>query len=363
MEQCFNIMEFKIFKKDTDIRQQRNLFKECFPENANTSVESESHYLWKFHSFPSNQSSYEFGAFSDGELIGYYAAIPYKYVINKKNINVGMVCDVMTGVKARGKGVFTQIGIYSTNQLKENGLAFSIGYPIRPEVIPGHLKAGWEKMFSLPLYIKFLDFSSILKTKKIGFLAPAANVFLKTYNGILSIINRENTYDVKMYSSHSIDEIIDFDEFFINWIEEQPIALNKNIEFLKWRLGAPDKQYNIIVARKDKKIVGYAIVSYVIKENVPSIAILDISSLNGYKGIAKAIFKKIDVLAKQKKAEAIMIMASQHLCKKHDLRKNGFLKSPFKFILIIKNLSNEFSNKFLKNKKNWHLTWIDSDDL
>jgi len=31
--------------------------------------------------------------------------------------------------------------------------------------------------------------------------------------------------------------------------------------------------------------------------------------------------------------------------------------------MIIQNLSNEFPNLFLKNEKNWHLTWIDSDSL
>jgi hypothetical protein len=158
----------KYFDKDLELESQRNLFKECFPENDGTLVEESEHYLWKFHSFPAQPTSYEYGAYMENDLVGYYAAIPYEYKINNATIKVGMVCDVMTGVKARGKGVFTKMGIYSTAEMKNEGLEFTIGYPIRPEVIPGHIKAGWEKLFPLPLYMNFLSSKSLLKDKSIN---------------------------------------------------------------------------------------------------------------------------------------------------------------------------------------------------
>jgi hypothetical protein len=56
-------------------------------------------------------------------------------------------------------------------------------------------------------------------------------------------------------------------------------------------------------------------------------------------------------------------MASNSTFKKHHMRKSGFIKSPYQFSFILKNLSKEYSNSFLKNEKNWHLMWIDSDNL
>ena len=149
-------LSFDKFNAQIDLEKQRELFKECFPENDGTSIETDEHYLWKFHSHPSSPNSYEYIAKIDDNIAGYYAALPYEYIIKGNNYSVGMVCDVMTGIKARGKGVFTKLGLYSTEMLKNEGLAFTTGYPIRPEVIPGHIKAGWDKVFNLPLYISFL---------------------------------------------------------------------------------------------------------------------------------------------------------------------------------------------------------------
>ena len=72
-------LKFEKFNFENDINDQRTLFKECFPENDGTSIETLEHYFWKFHSFPFSPSSYEYVAKSDKEIIGYYAALPYQY--------------------------------------------------------------------------------------------------------------------------------------------------------------------------------------------------------------------------------------------------------------------------------------------
>ena len=123
------------------------------------------------------------------------------------------------------------------------------------------------------------------------------------------------------------------------------------------------KKYEIAIARKCNKIIGYAIFCDVVKENVPSIAILDISCLKKYNNLSNAIIAKIKDYAIENHAEIIMIMATKHVSKFHGLIKNGFFRSPYKFYLIIKNLGNSYLNSFLNNEKNWHLTWIDSDNF
>ena len=78
-----------------------------------------------------------------------------------------MVCDVMIGTAARGKGVFTNLGKYSINQLRLEAVDFTTGNPIRSEVIPGHKKVGWESPFELPMYGKFISFNSFLNSTKL----------------------------------------------------------------------------------------------------------------------------------------------------------------------------------------------------
>ncbi len=345
------------------MHEQRSLFKECFPENVDTSVEEIKHYLWKFHSYPSQPKSYEYSASLDDEIVGYYAALPYSYYIKGIHFNVGMVCDVMTGLKARNKGIFTKLGIYATAELKNEGIHFTTGFPIRQEVIPGHLKAGWQKMFPLPLYINFLSSKGLLCKKKIKFLVPIIDLFFKVYSLFFSVLQKSKDYDISFHSSLDLDRFKDLDIFFDTWISEQDIALAKNLKFLKWRLSAPEKEYKIVIAKKNNLIVGYAVFCNVVKNNVPSIAILDISCLKNHRKLSSTIISFIQDYANLHKYEAILIMANKKFSNYHGLVYSGFLRSPFKFWFIIKILNYNLSFFNLFDQKQWHLTWIDSDDL
>jgi hypothetical protein len=356
-------MELKPFNPEGELDKQRRLFIECFPEREGQAVTTVEHYRWKFHSIPSKPSSYEYGAYEGDDLIGYYAAIPYLYVTGQQKLTAGMVCDVMTSVRARGKGVFTKLGKYSTDELKQSGVDFSIGYPIRLEVIPGHMKAGWEKMFPLPLYIKFFKLDSFLKQRNLGWLTPIANFGLWILNLPSLARSQGSKFTVSSYDSTDLESIDGLDRFFDVWIGQQEIALNKTTEFLKWRLSAPEKCYQIHVARWVNDIICYAITCNTDKEGVPCVAILDWSCLYGFEDGTNAILESIVSQAKRENREAILLMFSKHSAKRFRIAWKGFLKSPYKFWLIIKYLSDKVPTDCLINEKNWHLGWIDSDDL
>lgn len=361
-------IQLEKFSYPKDLAEQRKLFIECFPENIGTIVETEEHYKWKFKSFPTKdkEKAYEYVARLNGEMIGYYAAIPYQYYIQDKTVYAAMVCDVMTGVKARGKGVFTKLGLYSTNQFKKEGLFFSTGYPIRPEVIPGHKKAGWVFPFQIPMYGKFLKFNAFLKTRKKSFLTPFANLGITIYNDFLKLFSgSSNEILVERYDSSQVDSIAGISEFTNKWRNENPIALNKNTHFLKWRLGAPDKNYEIIVLRSktNKNVLAYSIARELQKEDVPCYGVLDFSFINESKKHSKQLLTEIEKSARQNKAELILMMMMRYKAKSYRLKSAGFMKTPFPFSFIINQFEDTLDAEFLKNEKNWNLMWIDSDDL
>ena len=357
-------LQFEPFNYPKELTQQRELFIECFPENIGTPVETERHYKWKFKSFPSKTSSYEYVAKIEDELVGYYASIPYPYIVNGKTVNAAMVCDVMTGLKARGKGVFTKLGVYSTDQFKSEGLAFSTGYPIRPEVIPGHKKAGWDFPFQIPMYGRFIKMNSFLKTRKRSFLIPFANLTIWLYNSYFSILRPNGSvYNFEIISSNELGEYIELNEFFEKWRKDHKIVLNKNLDFLKWRLTAPEKEYKIIIIKKDSNIIGYTILRPVEKENVPCLGILDFALLKEYKHASFVLMKKVIREAKEMKVELILMMMLEHQARELKIKRNGFLNTPYPFSFIIKQFDNSIDSNMLKDQNNWSLMWIDSDDL
>jgi hypothetical protein len=359
-------IHFRKFDFKSELAAQRALFLECFPEHSESSILSNEHYLWKFQSKQEQINSAEYVALNDqNDLLGYYAAIPYEYNVNKRTAKAAMVCDVMTGVNARGKGVFTKLGIYSTDAFKQLDFDFSTGYPIRKEVIPGHIKAGWSINHELPLYGRFIKFDSFFKNKKLGFSTPIINLFYLLCTNLFEFIFRFRSKEVQIenYSSIQIDDIVGLDEFYEKWSSQLTISLKKNRSFLKWRLGAPQKKYHIIIAKKDTSIIGILVAAEIIREGIPCIAILDLTVLEDNYPVANILINQILQIGKYNGAELLLIMLGKKWYAKYRLFANSFLKTPFKFYFIVKKLNDRFPREILDNENNWHLTWIDSDDL
>lgn len=357
-------ISFRTFYYKKDIYMQRYLFKECFPETKGTIQGSEEFYNWFLHSFPAEKKSYEYGAYFEDQLVGYYSAVPYKYLYDKQELKAGLVSGVMTASNMRGKGIFSKLGKYSTDQLKDEGLDFSTGYPIRTEVIPGHLKVGWEIYFDLPIFIKFLKFNSVLAQKNLKILKPLLHCLNWLYQTLLQIFQKRKVdLNVEMYDSFERIDINKYKAFKKKWENESEIVLNKSPEFIKWRTGAPESEYTFMTLMHKEEIIGLAITRITTLEDISNLVILDLIVLKDHiKGI-DFLFYQINKIALEKKVEAISLMISKYWAKNYRLQLNGFIRSPYKFQLIIKRFSNKVSEKIMKVEKNWHLMWIDTDNL
>lgn len=345
----------------SDTVERMRLFHAAFPEVQNQSTGSIDHYHWKFRTFPHSPNSYEYCGSYDQGLASYYAALPFRYLIAGSPATAGMVCDVMTHPQFQGKGLFTQIGRYATNQLQNHGLDFTTGYPIRKEVIPGHIKVGWSRAFYLPLYLKVIGLNSFLSKIKAPRLPES---FAKLLRWILSASWRNPAFTVILSRNliAQTDKIEAVAAFFKKYGEQKNCYLIKDSPFLKWRLSAPDAEYAIIALpdfSSSLKAVG--IVRSTELSGVKTLAILDAAALNpnSYDQLHQAIAK----WAYSENVDAIAIMCSPNSFKELRLARQIFLPSGLKFLLIIKNLSQKFKDAVLLDEKNWSLFWMDSDDL
>jgi hypothetical protein len=353
-------LHYSPFEYKKGLEDYLELFKNAFPEVTDNSGDA---YFWQMHSYPNEKThSYEYSAHIDNLMVGYYAAIPYRYNIKNETVDVGMVCGVMTSSHYRGKGIFTKLGAYSLQNLKQN-VSFTTGYPIRKEVIPGHLKVGWKIAFQLPLYMKFVRTNSLFRTKAkfLLFLAPVANIILRIIFFLIKTKIKNNQYHISV--SNHISDFRKMEKFESNWVNSIPISLIRDEKFIKWRYGRPGASYKFITVQKEDEVIGFCSYRKIIKEGVPSFGIMDLRVLDNNVVVLSNIFYSLEQQAKKENVDALMLMISKSYAKKYNLRKNGYLKSPYKFSLIINNLQQRFNDNFLYDESNWHLMWVDSDDL
>jgi len=353
------------FKYQSSLINQRRLFVECFPETSENSISTTDHYMWKFHSINSEINSYEFQCLIDDKIVGYYAAIKQKYIFKDNQFSVGLVCDVMTSKSVRGKGIFTKLGAYSTDALKKCGCDICIGFPIRREVIPGHLKVGWKTIFKLPVFIYVIRFDSLFKSKNIYYLSFLFNFLNTVHKKVSAFLSFQKNLglSVKIYDSKDLTNIKNLDTFYCNWRQEVPISLNKNISFLKWRLSTPKEKYFIFVLENSENIVGVLIAKKFIKNNVPCMGILDLSILKEFHNKSNTLINELIKFSTCSKCEMIIVMISNYWAKKYKLFNFGFLNSFSYFTFISKNLTKRVKNSSIFDKSNWHLMWLNSDNL
>lgn len=356
-------IEFAEFNSTDGLSQQRELFVDAFPEHLGTPATSPEHYRWKFHGSPFSPRSYEYSAREGSRMLGYYAAIPYPYQIGERRMVAGMVCDVMTHSEARGKGVFTELGKFALGRLEAEGVDFVTGYPIRPEVMGGHLRVGWKVAFDLPMFLRPLKANAIAKSKRVSWLAPVANVGIAIYQALLAPRATTGDYRSRRGSPRELFHSAPFETFLEKWSATVANHLVKSAEFYDWRLGAPGTQYHAFLVYRDDAVVAAAVGREARLQGIPSFALLDVMVLKGDESALPTLYDDIDDEARRHGAEAIVTMMSRQRARDYRLIRFGFLKSPFTFKLILRPLSDCVGLDRISTEKDWHLMWIDSDDL
>ena len=356
-------IEFAEFECRERLPQQRELFENAFPEHLGGPTASVEHYQWKFHGLPWNPQSYEYEAVEDDRMLGYYAALPYPYEIAGRPVTVGMVCDVMTHSQARGRGVFTELGRFALGELQATELAFVTGYPIRPEVMGGHMRVGWQVAFKLPMYIKPLRANAILSSKRLGWLAPIANAGIVAQRVALARLPATKGYTSAGGVPSGFLGSESFAELVAGWAASVPNHLVKSAEFYQWRLGAPGSHYQTFLAYRGREVVAAAIGREATLYGIPTFALLDLMVLPGHEGALTTLYREIERWALRGGAEALVTMISRSRARQYRLAHSGFLRSPYAFSLIVRSVSDAMAVESLAREADWHLMWIDSDDL
>jgi GNAT superfamily N-acetyltransferase len=356
-------LAFAEFDQRRDLDEQRRLFDSAFPEHRGMAAASVEHYQWKFHGLPARPTSYEYVATEAGRLLGYYAAIPYPYEIAGRSVTAGMVCDVMTHPDARGKGVFTELGRFALAEIQAAGVDFVTGYPVRPEVMGGHLRAGWDVAFEMPMYLRPLRTDAILAARHLGALAGVGNLGVAAYHGLLARGTGGEKYTSFDADPADIVGSASFARFLDAWAGSVPNHLVKSAEFYGWRLGAPGVRYRAFLVQRGEMLVAAAVGRSAVLNGVPSLALLDVMVLPGHEQALTTLYRDLATEARRRRDEAIVTMMSRASARRYRLLRHSFLRSPFVFKLILRSTSASLSVDSLCDERDWHLMWIDSDDL
>lgn len=327
------------------------MLKICFPEVDSATNFSDASILWKFDKRAESSSTL---STQSGEIITFYGVLPRKYSCFGAPVEIGLVVDVMTHPSHRGKGLFVESSFAALSRLKRSETAGVIGFPIRNEVMPGHLKAGWKVQFEMPIYILPVGRSAVksLKTMPIKVISTLfefstrplrISIFKVAKNKVIEAISIDALSN--FYNSQKIDDIV---------------VLDKSRDFLEWRLNRPEIEYKTFSCRSVMTHT-IAITRRMDLNGLRTLAILDFESDSP--SHSRRLIKHLVDYSIKEKIDIIAFTTNKENAKRLKLFKFGFFKSHKKFKVITRNITELADNFTTSHHSSFRMTWLDSDTV
>jgi len=250
----------------------------------------------------------------DGIVTSGYGIVRNKYSLEGQEIDVGLVCDVFTSPEFRKMGMFKRVSLLAITREELTTTNFLIGFPIRDEVMPGHLSVGWRYIFDMPLWWSL----------------PRV--------GSKRNIERNQELHASMFDSHGT-----------------AIKLNINDEFLKWRFSLFDVDYHLVTVPDSRD---FAIVRKSKLKGISFTCIIYMQSTNEKN--TKILVRKIRNLSLRLATVGVIGSWNDTYADELFLANSGLRKSSRFQKVIVRDIGNF---KCPSNENDFSLSWMDSDTL
>lgn len=357
----WNIRRYKRGDESGVLALARNAFgKELLPEKNLLEF-----WNWEFMRNPTG-SSRIWVADDHGKIVGHYAILPQRFIINGTEQIVGLVVDVMTHSAYRYQGMFTRLGRAALDGAGDDGIPFCTGFPMEGStasiVLPGHFKVGWFVAFTIPVFVRPLNFEAILKSiLKNRKLAKLGRLLRPLYERLQSLRGSPSFNGLEFKITTSFPKEIT--GFWNRVSQDYGVIGVRDYNYLNYRFsGVPGRDYLILIAMRKSRIIGYIILREMQRMGLDFGLIVDVLTDRRDKHTRRALFAKAIEYFKKQSADLIGCMI-QNQEYQQDLKALGFLASPEKYFFIIHLNTEQFDRKTVSNPEKWFLSWGDLDTI
>lgn len=274
--------------------------------------------------------------------------------MNGDRLDVGLVVDVMTNTALRGQGLFISSGLEAIRRLEKTNVKTVIGFPIRKEVLPGHLKVGWNVQLTMPIYV-----CPVGCAQNQRFKYRLISAFAKILRVVSSPLRISKSRIIEIAVSEFLENL-SLLNFFSARTEQKLIQIDKSKKFLDWRLKRPGVDYKVFLC-SDNSPKSVAIIRKMDLNGFQTIAILDFCS-EGAKWTRAMIRHLIDY-AKDQKIDFLAISTNPTNAKRLKILQTGFVRSHKKFKVITRSIGYNLNTFTQSDESSFRMTWLDSDTV
>ena len=318
-----------------------------------------SFWSWEFMDSPDGRARL-FVAEDGDRIVGHYAIIPQTFSFAGDRVKGSIVVDVMTHPDYRLQGMFKKIGRYSLAQVSDS-IAFATGYPIRKEVMPGHLSIGWVDHLKIPVLVRPLKWGALAKRFGIPF-GSVLDIMVKPWRAIrqrlspslrsnesIRLLTQADTADLEAVASDAFSD-------FIHRV--------RSAAHFDWRyFASPVWRYRVLGLHREGVLEAFVVGRQARLLDTESLAIVDMACRKGEERSLTLLVRQIVAEATSDGLATAGAMITHGNSGYSALRKAGFYPGPHRFSLILYALDPAIRQRLTDTTNNWFLMWGDTDDV
>lgn len=292
-------------------------------------------------------------------LAGQYIVNPHDYMFFGRQITGVLSLNTLTRKKYRGQKVFTTLAENCYEKSKNKQIAFCYGAP-NPNSYPGFKKKlNFNDLCEMPLYVRLLKPSTVVREKINKFLSlfayPFNLLFLKKKivdNNIIEI----DSSNVKI-----------MDEFWNLIKDKYKIIGVRNSSYINYRyLNIPTREYYLHVYLVNKKPIAFVAARIRDVAKIKTGMIADFLFVEGYEKEAKVLINYICNKIHDLGVGLSGCIMMTHTDEAKILKKAKFIRCPDKILpqptpLIIRVFDEKLIEEGIMDVKNWFFTTGDYD--
>ena len=331
-------------------------FKECFERNG--TVRRLDALRWQYLENPSNELLVNLVVSGD-RLAAIYAVQPTHVRVGGRRMLAAQSVDTLVDADFRGRGLFTTTADAVYQRLHDREGAFVYGFP-NANSAPGFFnKLGWLSLDPVPFLVKPLR-SAFLASK-----LPLGG-WLRRLPDLRMPIGR-----LKLPATQELRRVTDFGpelgELWERFSANVSVAVERNAEYLRWRLGKPGEHYECLGVFEATQLIAFCAYTTVEKHGGRIGYIIELLHDPGRHTTGAALLLETLRRMAADGADAVLAWAFSHAPNAKAYSQAGFMSLPEKLRPIELHFGVRPLDASLKavlgDRGNWYISYCDSDTV
>ncbi len=299
---------------------------------------------------------------TDGPVIAHYGISRLPYVVAGQKIEAGMACLLAVDEAYRKTPLFLQLTTRLLKSFRASGRGFITGLANRSGLLEFHKAFGFTDVGEVPIFAKPIRIRSIvdklLKQPWPRLLAPFTALAQWAWlmllrqtaarGGSVRLVHIERFDEATAATSA---QLAAHHQYYAD--RADPAVLNTRF------FEIPCRDYLVYKIVRDDVPIGYVALRIMDMMGYRAIGIVDICYDFAQKDVGRAVFRALDRLAIDERADLISILTNSRPLIAH-LRAAVYLRAPESFRLVVFEPANAL-RLAASNIGDWFITWFEHD--